>query len=644
MPKTFREAVEGPDKKYWIPSSKKEFSHFILQKSWRKTLRRWVESNGYKVLKTKWVFKLKDEEDPDLKHESRIVVKGYQEILTTHYTETFAPTVSAATVNIIIAVSLYRDWETLTIDIEAAFLNSEKGPNIRVFIEWPKGMEFHGLLSEIERQATVAELVRPMYGKCNLPHWWYKTIKKHLAYAGAIPSSIDPCLFYKKVKGYIVLLVGLSVDDLLVTGVHEHVEILKKELKKSFNITAKGGLDKYLGLSYKLKKSPNGEPYYESWMKHMRVDIVESFEKETGKEVKLADLPGFPGQVLHKNTGETIKITPYRSIVGKILYMCKKTWPDTLNAVRDLTTHFANPGEEHWKALGGCVGYIKKNNFNDLLILRKPVELRAVGGADMSFAPCKDDRKSIQSDIISLGGCFISGTSKKVPVVCVSTSEGESCAVSESGADMKFIYSLLDKCVLHDHEERMTGWLYNDNLGTLHLSKHTHLSPRTKHMEIRAFEIKEYQEQGIVEVLYEKSANLLPDVANKNLPVGQFRQHASNLRLGRMIAWREDVGKRGQTHLGFVQVNTSTPTNKRSKEDVTVNTVMCKGGSYGRLEDDQTTSRTMNIDATVLHTVPCSSTWTTVRAKGQKPVEKSSKYSEGRDKVLESGAAKIDEI
>jgi hypothetical protein len=76
---------------------------------------------------------------------------------------------------------------------------------------------------------------------------------------------------------------------------------------------------------------------------------------------------------------------------------------------------------------------------------------------------------------------------------------------------------LLDEMFLHDHEERKTAWLYNDNLGAIYLSKNQHVGARTKHIDIRAHFIRELQERNIVKMQFERSENLIPDLLNKNL-------------------------------------------------------------------------------------------------------------------------------
>jgi hypothetical protein len=263
---------------------------------------------------------------------------------------------------------------------------------------------------------------------------------------------------------------------------------------------------------------------------------------------------------LVKYDGEPVKLDAYRSIVGKVLYYAKKVAPDMNNAVRELAQFLSKPGPEHWKALERCVGYIKTNPFNGELWIVKPKELRIVSGADSNHGTDSDDRRSVMSEVHTLGGAYLLSSSKKIPSVTLSSTESEYYSNSNAATEMKFEYGLLDEIFLHDDEKRLTGWLYNDNLGALYLTKNQHVSIRTKHIDIRAHYVRELQDNGIVKVLFEKSENLVPDMLNKNLPEEDHLRHAENLLRGSMICWREDVGEDGIRRLSFVQRNPRSKT------------------------------------------------------------------------------------
>jgi hypothetical protein len=149
------------------------------------------------------------------------------------------------------------------------------------------------------------------------------------------------------------------------------------------------------------------------------------------------------------------------------------------------------------------------------------------------------------SEVHTLGGAYLMSSSKKIPSVTLSSTESEYYSNSNAATEIKFLNMLLDEMILHDDEPRHTGWLYNDNLGAIYLSKNQHVSVRTKQIFIRVHYVRALQEQRVIKILFERSENLIPDMLNKNLPEEDHLRHARSLLRGTMICWREDVGEDG---------------------------------------------------------------------------------------------------
>jgi hypothetical protein len=102
----------------------------------------------------------------------------------------------------------------------------------------------------------------------------------------------------------------------------------------------------------------------------------------------------------------------YSSIVGKTMYYATKIAPEICNVVRELAGHLSNPGEEHWKALERCVGYLTSEGTTPLR-LRKPRVLQSISDCDSDYTKDENDRKSISGRITTLGGMTTNWTSKK---------------------------------------------------------------------------------------------------------------------------------------------------------------------------------------------------------------------------------------
>jgi hypothetical protein len=149
-------------------------------------------------------------------------------------------------------------------------------------------------------------------------------------------------------------------------------------------------------------------------MEEMRLDIIAKFEKAIGKEVKSYQTPGVPGQTLKKNEGVPVMMPEYISILGQALYYSTKLGPTMANSVRELASHMSNPGDEHWKALGRTVGYLKaRGRYQYQFELRAPEDLRGIlfllGGPSVP-APLE------LTLAISSCSCFLSRSSRRACV------------------------------------------------------------------------------------------------------------------------------------------------------------------------------------------------------------------------------------
>jgi hypothetical protein len=111
-PKTFKEAWNGLEREKWKPSMGSEVMNFLNRKAWTKITREKAEKSGKKILKVKWVFKKKDEQDGSIRYKSRIVVtEGGLQIPGVDYTESFAPVATDTTIYLLFAIALYKQQE-----------------------------------------------------------------------------------------------------------------------------------------------------------------------------------------------------------------------------------------------------------------------------------------------------------------------------------------------------------------------------------------------------------------------------------------------------------------------------------------------------------------------------------------------------
>ena len=95
-----------------------------------------------------------------------------------------------------------------------------------------------------------------IYGNVDAALRFYRTYARHLIdEMGMTRSKVDACLFYlKDSKGQVQLISSCHVDDTLLVGTRESIDLFKELLKKRFKLKEMGTLKKHLGLIYDWEK------------------------------------------------------------------------------------------------------------------------------------------------------------------------------------------------------------------------------------------------------------------------------------------------------------------------------------------------------------------------------------------------------
>ncbi len=529
VPETIGQALYGKEKEKWTVSAASEIMNFISRKCWKKVPRKKPQQMKRKIMRTKWMFTKKDEHDGTVRFKSRCCNKGYEAVPGKDYKESFSPVASDTSIRIGICLYLtYDDFRAEMIDITAAFL--EGTIRVPTFIDWPDGMQDLGFASQDDIDNYCIQLLKSMYGNVDAAIRFFKTYKKHLIEKmQMVQAMADPYVFYKRNKDRrTILIVICFVGDTLLLGLKSEIEWYKEGVKSRFDYTDLGGLRKHLGVWYEEKMDKNGERYLVATMPKKVREIIELYEEHIGKNAKIYTIPGTAGVCTEKWIQDPLEHTMYRRIVGKIMFLVVKVFPEGANAARELARHFSNPGPMHWDELARYVGYLKGIEKDIRLTYRKPKELRALSYVDSNYATDKEDRRSVSGGIHTVGGTIINWMSKTQASVTLSSTEAEYGSLASGATQVKFVQQLLEEIA----ECKTPGIILEDNTGAIFLVKNQQVGSRTKHIDVRYHYIREMRERGGVEVLFVRSEINSSDILTKNVPEKLLAQHANRIRDG----------------------------------------------------------------------------------------------------------------
>ena len=119
-PLSIKDMMKKPDSKEWLKAMESEMQSMYDNKVW--TL---VDlPNGVKPVENKWIFKRKVDMDGNLTvYKAWLVAKGYRQVHGIDYEETFSPVVMFKSIQILLAIAAFYDYEIWQMDVKTAFLN-----------------------------------------------------------------------------------------------------------------------------------------------------------------------------------------------------------------------------------------------------------------------------------------------------------------------------------------------------------------------------------------------------------------------------------------------------------------------------------------------------------------------------------------
>ena len=106
-PITFQQAQKDTNSERWQQAMRQELNELQNQKTWEL-----VElPPNRKVLKGRWVYKIKNPPNKTPVYKARWVAKGFQQRLGVDFSETFANTANPTTYRLLLAIATEKDWE-----------------------------------------------------------------------------------------------------------------------------------------------------------------------------------------------------------------------------------------------------------------------------------------------------------------------------------------------------------------------------------------------------------------------------------------------------------------------------------------------------------------------------------------------------
>ncbi|GJT30402.1 ribonuclease H-like domain, reverse transcriptase, RNA-dependent DNA polymerase [Tanacetum coccineum] len=495
-PKNYKEASND---QRWIKAMKVELDSINRNNTWKLT----TLPKGRKAIGLKWVFKTKKDANGNIiKHKARLVSKGYTQEHGIDFEEVSAPVARMETVRLLLTIAANNKWEVHHLDVKSAFLHGDLKEE--VYVTQPEGF------IKREDNGKVYRLIKALYGLRQAPRAWNIKLDNTLKSLDFKKCALEQAI-YTKTSRDLTLLIGVYVDDLIITGTpKKEIDKVKAQMEENFEMSDLGLLAYYLGIEV---TQTSGD-----------ISIKQTaYANKILKEAGMIDcnetlIPMDPGTKLTKITeGTMVNSTEYRSLIGCLRYLLH-TRPDLSYSVGLLSRFMQEPREQHMKAIRQVLRYVKGTKDYGITYKHNGGD-KIHGFSDSSYGVNTQEGKGTTGIIFYYGESPISWSTQKQATVALSSCESEFIAATTAATQALWLKRLLSK-LTHSKEEKVT--IMVDNKSAIALMKNPVFHGRSKHIDTKYHFIRECVEREDIQVEFVSGEYQKADILTKALPKIKF--------------------------------------------------------------------------------------------------------------------------
>ncbi|MCH80374.1 copia-type polyprotein, partial [Trifolium medium] len=511
-PNTYDEASKSEE---WRKAMDMEIESIEKNNTWELT----SLPTGSNVIGVKWIYKTKYNEKGQIeKYKARLVAKGYTQRYGIDYNEVFAPVARWDTIRTVLALAASKGWNVFQLDVKSAFLHGELTEDI--YVEQPLGYQKGD-------GSRVYKLKKALYGLKQAPRAWYSKIESYFNSEKFEKCPSEHTLFVKQDSDNDILIVSIYVDDLIYTGSNKQmITNFKESMQRKFAMTDLGKMRYFLGIEV----SQTNEGIFIHQLKYA-TELLARFGMDNCNTVCS---PIVTGCKLVKNEGgKASDAKVYKQMVGSLMYLLA-TRPDLAFSVCLVARFMERPTEMHVAAIKRIMRYLKGTTGLGIMYKREDSEaLQLKAWSDSDYAGDLDDRKSTSGYVFKLGSGAISWSSKKQPIVTLSTTEAEFVAAASCACQGIWLRNVLSHLKIVQSSSTV---MYCDNSSSIKLSKNPILHGRCKHIDVRFHFLRDLTKDGVIELVHCSSQDQFADIMTKPLKLEAFCKLRSALGMLNLVS------------------------------------------------------------------------------------------------------------
>ncbi|OWZ03325.1 Copia protein [Phytophthora megakarya] len=320
-PRNYREAMHSRYKRDWQAAMGEELRALEQNDVWNVVRR----PRGVHVLHTKWVFKTKRDADGGVERlKARLVICGNEQQFGVDYSVTFSAVIDMCSVKLVFALA--RKWRVPAKHghVPNTYVKADKEAEMDIYAHLPHGMKIpekaRKKLGVTRDNDLVLELRKELYGL--------------------------------KRRGATLLVVGVYVDDLLVTGTDPSaVGAFFSELS-ALVVKDLGPASTSLGMRVVYDEECGYDLDQEAAIVEMLRDHGMEFAHgvRTPIGAEWSELQGAEDEVLPlTGGGSAVTVRKFQSLVGSLMWFARCTRPDVAFTVHKASRRTYSPTLADWR-------------------------------------------------------------------------------------------------------------------------------------------------------------------------------------------------------------------------------------------------------------------------------------------------------
>jgi hypothetical protein len=156
-----------------------------------------------------------------------------------------------------------------------------------------------------------------------------------------------------------------------------------------------------------------------------------------------------------------------------------------------------------------------------------------VGYSDADYGGDIETRRSTSGSIFKLNGGPVTWSSKKQPIVVLSTMESEYIAASDTGREAKWLRLLLSELGL---PQKSPTKIWCDNESAIALARNPEYHKRSKHIDVRYHHLRELVFNKVIDIEYVNTKEQLADFLTKPVDIESSERIKKNLGIVKVLS------------------------------------------------------------------------------------------------------------